>query len=78
MRSDCDRATITVIWGRYMGGPDYNLANFLRTLAKTRAIECWSLTSSRERLIKTGARLVRHGRYALFQPAGPQARTRSR
>ena len=29
----------------------------------------WSLTSLRERLIKTGARLVRHGRYAIFQMA---------
>ena len=45
----------------------YNLANFLRTLATPEAIETWSLTSLRERLIKTGARLVRHARYALFQ-----------
>ncbi len=47
----------------------YNLANFLRTLATPEAIEWWSLTSLRERLIKTGARLVRHGRYAIFQMA---------
>ncbi len=47
----------------------YNLANFLRTLATPKAIERWSLTSLRERLIKTGARLVRHGRYAVFQMA---------
>ena len=45
----------------------YNHANFLRTLATPEAIERWSLTSLRERLIKTGARLVRHGRYAVFQ-----------
>jgi len=45
----------------------YNLANFLRTLATPEGIETWSLTSLRERLIKTGARLVRHGRYAVFQ-----------
>ncbi|MEO0915243.1 MAG: transposase, partial [Pseudomonadota bacterium] len=45
----------------------YNLANFLRTLATTDGIETWSLTSLRERLIKTGARLVRHARYAVFQ-----------
>jgi hypothetical protein len=32
-------------------------------------IETWSLTSLRERLIKTGTRLVRHGRYAIFQMA---------
>ena len=47
----------------------YNLANFLRTLATPKKIETWSLTSLRERLIKTGARLVRHGRYAVFQIA---------
>jgi len=45
----------------------YNLANFLRTLATPEGIETWSLTSLRERLIKTGARLVRHARYAVFQ-----------
>ncbi len=47
----------------------YNLANFLRTLATPAAIETWSLTSLRERLVKTGARLVRHARYAVFQLA---------
>src|SRR6056297_2558182 len=47
----------------------YNLANFLRTLATPEAIETWSLTSLQERLIKTGARLVRHARYAVFQLA---------
>ena len=47
----------------------YNLANLLRTLATPGAIETWSLTSLRERLIKTGARLVRHARYAVFQLA---------
>ena len=36
------------------------LANFLRALATPEAIERWSLTSRRERLIKIGARLVRH------------------
>ena len=42
---------------------------FLRTLATPSEIETWSLTSLRERLIKTGTRLVRHGRYAIFQMA---------
>jgi hypothetical protein len=37
----------------------YNLANFLRTLATPEEIERWSLTSLRERLTKTGVRLVR-------------------
>ena len=45
----------------------YNLANFLRTLATPEAIEAWSLTSLRERLVKAGAQLVRHARYAVFQ-----------
>ena len=44
-----------------------NLASFLRTLATPATNETWSLTSLRERLIKTGARLVRHDRYAVFQ-----------
>jgi len=47
----------------------YNLANFLRTLATPEGIETWSLTSLRDRLIKTGTRLVRHARYAIFQMA---------
>jgi hypothetical protein len=47
----------------------YNLANFLRTLATPVEIERWSLTSLRERLIKTGARFVRHARYAVIQMA---------
>jgi hypothetical protein len=47
----------------------YNLANFLRALISPEPIESWSLTSLRERLVKTGARLVRHARYAVFQLA---------
>ena len=47
----------------------YNLANFLRTVVTSGGIGTWSLTSLRERLIKTGARLVRHSRYAVFQLA---------
>jgi Transposase DDE domain group 1 len=47
----------------------YNLANFLRTLALPREIEPWSLTSLREKLVKIGARIVRHGRYVVFQLA---------
>ena len=47
----------------------YNLANFLRTLATPEAIERWSLTSLREKLVKIGAKVVRHGRYVTFQLA---------
>ncbi len=31
--------------------------------------EHWSLTTLREKLIKIGARIVRHGRYVVFQLA---------
>ena len=47
----------------------YNLGNFLRTLALPEAVEHWSLTTLREKLIKIGAKVVRHGRYATFQLA---------
>jgi Transposase DDE domain group 1 len=36
----------------------YNLGNFLRTLATPEPIKDWSLTSLKERLIKTGAKIV--------------------
>jgi hypothetical protein len=45
----------------------YNLANFMRTLALPEEVERWSLTTLREKLVKIGARIVRHGRYV---PAG--------
>jgi Transposase DDE domain group 1 len=47
----------------------YNLGNFMRTLALPKAVEPWSLTSLREKLIKIGARVVSHGRYVIFQMA---------
>jgi hypothetical protein len=47
----------------------YNLANFPRTLALPQEVEHYSLTTLREKLIKTGARIVRHGRYVVFQLA---------
>ncbi len=47
----------------------YNLGNFLRTLALPEAVEHWSLTTLREKLIKIGAKIVRHGRYITFQLA---------
>ena len=34
-----------------------------------KAVEHWSLTTLREKLIKTGAKVVRHGRYVTFQLA---------
>jgi Transposase DDE domain group 1 len=47
----------------------YNLANFLRTLVLPDEVAQWTLTTLRERLVKIGARIVRHGRYAVFQLA---------
>ena len=41
----------------------------MRTLALPREVEYWSLTTLREKLIKIGAKIVRHGRYITFQPA---------
>lgn len=39
------------------------------SLALPEAVEQWSLTSLREKLIKIGARIVTHGRYVTFQLA---------
>ena len=47
----------------------YNLGNFMRTLALPEAVEQWSLTTLRDKLIKIGAKIVRHGRYVTFQMA---------
>ena len=34
-----------------------------------KAVESWSLTSLREKLIKIGAKVISHGRYVTFQMA---------
>ena len=47
----------------------YNLANFLRSLALPTEVAQWSLSTLREKLVKIGARIVRHGRYMIFQLA---------
>ena len=47
----------------------YNLANFLRRLTLPKEIEHWSLTRLREKLVKTGAKGVRHAKYVTFQLA---------
>ena len=47
----------------------YNLGNFMRTLASPDAVHQWSLTTLREKLVKIGAKIVRHGRYVIFQMA---------
>jgi hypothetical protein len=44
-------------------------SNFLRTLATPEPIKDWSLTSLKEKHIKIGAKVVRHGRCVAFQMA---------
>ena len=41
--------------------PAYNLANFLRSLASPNEVAQRSLTTLRKKLVKIGARIVRHG-----------------
>ena len=41
----------------------YNLGNLWRRLVLPKRIDTWSLTSLRQRLVKTGGRLVKHARY---------------
>jgi hypothetical protein len=45
----------------------YNLANFVRTLALPVEVEQWSVTTLRDRLVKIGAKVVRHSRSITFQ-----------
>jgi hypothetical protein len=47
----------------------YNLGNFLRTLALPRSVAHWTLTTLRDKLIKIGAKVIRHARYVVFQMA---------
>ena len=47
----------------------YNLGNFLRRLVLPRKIKHWSLRSLLVKLIKIGAKVVRHNRYTTFQMA---------
>lgn len=47
----------------------YNLGNFLRRLVLPPEMARWSLTTLREKLVKIGARLVRHARRLVLQLA---------
>ncbi len=44
-------------------------ASHKRTLALPKAVEHWSLATLREKLVKIGAKVIRHGRYVTFQLA---------
>jgi hypothetical protein len=41
----------------------------MRTLALPQEVKQWSLTTLRNKLVKIGAKVVRHGRYVTFQLA---------
>jgi hypothetical protein len=47
----------------------YNLGNFLRQAVLPRSVRHWTLTTLRERLIKIGAKVVRHSRQVVFKMA---------
>ena len=47
----------------------YNIGKFLRRLSLPRPVKHWSLTRLREKLMKIGARVVRHAKYVTFQIA---------
>jgi hypothetical protein len=47
----------------------YNLANLLRQLVLPRSVRQWSLTTLREKLVKIGAKVVKHAKYIVFQLA---------
>ena len=47
----------------------YNLGNFLRQAVLPQAVRHWTLTTLREKLIKIGAKVVRHCRKIVFQMA---------
>jgi Transposase DDE domain group 1 len=47
----------------------YNLGNFLRQAELHRAVRHWKLTMLREKLIKIGAKVVRHSGKIVFQMA---------
>jgi hypothetical protein len=47
----------------------YNLGNFLRRLAWPKRVKQWSLRTLRVKLIKIGAKVIRHSMYETFQMA---------
>ena len=47
----------------------YNLGNLLRRLALPKSIKDWSLRTMREKLVKIGAKVVKHARYVTFRLA---------
>ena len=54
---------------RHHDQPPPDKQHALRRLALPRAVEHWSLTTLREKLVKIGAKVARHSRYVTFQLA---------
>ena len=54
---------------RLSKGRKSELGNFLRRLALPKSIKDWSLRTMREKLVKIGAKVVKHARYVTFQMA---------
>jgi hypothetical protein len=47
----------------------YNIGNFFRQTALPKSIRHWTMTTLREKVIKIGAKVVKHARYTVFQMA---------
>jgi hypothetical protein len=45
------------------------LANFLQQLVLPKPIQGWTLTTLRDKVVKIGAKVVRHSKYVIFQLA---------
>ncbi len=56
----------------------YNLANTPHTLGLPEEVKHWSLTTLRDRLVKIGARIVRHGLDRLSDGGGDTASAKFR
>jgi len=57
------------LYAPFVSSWHHNLGNFLRPLALPREVKHWSLTTLREKLIKIGAKVVRHAKAVTFQMA---------
>jgi hypothetical protein len=60
---------ISAITSSLLAGLACNLGNFLRRLALPKRVKQWSLRTLRVKLIKIGAKVIRHSRYVTFQMA---------
>jgi len=61
-------SSVSEAYGRQEGSA-YNLGNFLLRLVLPRPMKTWTMTTLRKKLIKIGAKVVRHAKYVAFQMA---------